>query len=252
MSEKISRRAMLGLLFGSNSNFDSNLPPIVKSELSNSTLATVPRRGFLQLLAGLGLILGLGEVRVVQAEDKLHDNEIKAEIVEKTLVHLETGVEQSLLTVAHITYKSVLKKFGTTGAQASKDHTEQMTMLQEHPIEFVITVVAIMPTVEEAVFRLLPSYLVDSMESDLQSLVVGLPAALVFAAAHLNLSEFNNEMKFGEFLNFIPVTQFINGLFFWYLMRERGFSHSLLAHSTNNAIAITLAMILLPEHPKNP
>jgi predicted RNA binding protein YcfA (HicA-like mRNA interferase family) len=41
----------------------------------------------------------------------------------------------------------------------------------------------------------------------------------------------------------------MGGLFYWYLMRERGFSHAALAHSTHNATVLAIGKLLYKIFP---
>ena len=89
------------------------------------------------------------------------------------------------------------------------------------------------PIMEEAVYRQIPSLIVDLTTNNAKGdfWQVGVPMAAIFAARHnlkLETMQFNIEK--------IPLPQFVGGLFYWYLMRERGFAHASLAHITHNTI----------------
>jgi hypothetical protein len=81
----------------------------------------------------------------------------------------------------------------------------------------VLETALVLPVKEEMASRLLPATVFGKSWS------VGLLSALVFASAHG--------------LEQIPITQFIGGVFYWYLMRERGLDHAILAHVSNNNMA---------------
>lgn len=62
-------------------------------------------------------------------------------------------------------------------------------------------------------------------------------------------SEVLDTLKQVKFVPSVPMTQFLAGLFFWYLMREKGFDQVVFAHSTNNALAFTMGKLLLEKYP---
>lgn len=54
-----------------------------------------------------------------------------------------------------------------------------------------------------------------------------------------------------ELTKTVPLSQFMGGLFCWYLMREKGFSHAVLAHSINNATEYSIGKYLYESQGKS-
>ena len=81
---------------------------------------------------------------------------------------------------------------------------------------FLLSVYA--PLCEEFSFRFAPRAFLG------KSWKVGVASSLVFGFAH-NIHQ-------------IPLPQIIDGFYFWYLMKNRGITHSLLAHSVTNTWVI--------------
>ncbi len=81
------------------------------------------------------------------------------------------------------------------------------------------------PIIEELLFRALPGAISKTWW-------MGVPSSLAFGIIH-NFYREKGRMKFSRT---IPVPQIYGGLYFWWLQRHRGFSHSILAHSTQNLL----------------
>ena len=77
---------------------------------------------------------------------------------------------------------------------------------------------------------------------------IGIPLSALFAYAH-NIKRDKEGHVLGFDTEFIPLPQFIDGVFYWYLMRERGFSHAWLAHAQKSTMIIT-ANALMKVFPK--
>lgn len=92
-----------------------------------------------------------------------------------------------------------------------------------HPILTMIHGSFLAPIAEEAVYRRLPSYLLDKNgRSGLQtSAAIGI--SLVFAAGHCG--------PYG-----IPVPQFLGGLNYWEIQRVDGYRYAVIAHSVRNTL----------------
>ena len=99
----------------------------------------------------------------------------------------------------------------------------------------------------KTIFHLLPSKIIDQFSKDKKShwWEVGILVSLLFGFAH-NLDFDEGGLKFQKAM---PLSQFMGGLFYWYLMRERGFSHAVLAHSTHNATVLAIGKLLYKIFP---
>lgn len=142
--------------------------------------------------------------------------------------YLETVGEASLLLLGNLILTKILKSAGILNGNKSIDPSD---------ITFMNTVV-IAPLLEELVFRLPASVVIDvkeGVDSSGSSEVhweVGIPNALMFALVH--------SIKDGKFIAGVPVQQFLAGVYLWYTMREKGFDHAVLAHSTYNGLGFAL------------
>lgn len=87
------------------------------------------------------------------------------------------------------------------------------------------------PLIEELLYRGLPGAISKSWW-------MGVPSSLAFGFQH-NFYPERGKLKFSRT---IPVPQIYGGLYFWWLQRQRGIAHSILAHSTQN---LTLPAALL-------
>lgn len=109
------------------------------------------------------------------------------------------------------------------------------------PILASATVIA--PTLEEMIHRYLPAKIFISKDDKRMRWDIGIPSSAIFAFMHgsaINEEEFEPLKK--AIPPSIPFTQFIAGIFFWYLMREKGISHSILAHFIHNSMIAAIAM----------
>ena len=96
------------------------------------------------------------------------------------------------------------------------------------------------PIIEEALFRIIPSYLSGGAGKRWD---VGIPTSALFALLH-NLTAretpglgipLGAERKLA--LTWVPLPQFMMGCYFWYLMREHGALAALLTHSGANHLS---------------
>lgn len=144
--------------------------------------------------------------------------------------HLETFIESVLMIIAKKIAMHVCNQFGIiTDVKSPREHNKLLQKIREAPIETYIASGVFIPLVEELQFRLAPSLIVRDSAS---GTIVGVSSAVLFAYNHVD------EKYFG-ITQVLPISQFMGGLFYWYLIRERGFDHSVLAHATNNVVAIT-------------
>lgn len=89
------------------------------------------------------------------------------------------------------------------------------------------------PMWEEIFFRAFPSKLLDKYFPGTKKetlMQVGVPISAIFAMVHIT----NVPPKFRG--KFIPVSQFMMGCYFWYVMRKRGAMPAIMSHSEMNAL----------------
>ena len=113
---------------------------------------------------------------------------------------------------------------GAASAQAaSREYADQIFVL-------LALMCLIGPLTEELVFRG-PAALLNLFEVPTGFYwICGIVASLSFAAAHG--------------LEMLPVTQFIGGLYYWWLTRERGLPYAIYGHMLNNALSVGAGLAL--------
>lgn len=112
------------------------------------------------------------------------------------------------------------------------------------------------PLFEETLFRLIPSEAAALIKKNPEPLgekselwKVGIPISAIFALGHNFQPSDEGRMKY---VNSVPLAHFMMGLFFWHLMREKGFNHAVLAHSYNNTLAFAVAQFFHKTYPNDP
>ncbi len=266
MPQEFTRRELfkrVGRLFKREAeNIKNSLEPTPKKGRKQE----LSRREFLKFLAALATTLttkGIG-VQIVEAREidvvkmkkgekerkELPKRNNKAEELLKLPIkkdsYTETAIEEILMVIAETVTVAILNRLGVKNGNQSIDIDELMEKLEDKPLDTLLNDGIISPTVEEVIFRLLPSTIVDYTEGEGVNWDVGVPVSLIFALGH-NLEEDElGELKFAES---IPLSQFMAGLFFWYLMRERGISHSILAHSLGNSISLLVSKFFYKIYP---
>jgi|GEM_PF-4798667 len=93
----------------------------------------------------------------------------------------------------------------------------------KHPILTMIHGSLLAPIAEEAIYRQLPSYLLDRNERSGFQAPTAIGISLVFAAGHCG--------PYG-----IPVPQFLGGLNYWEIQRVDGYRYAVIAHSMRNTL----------------
>ena len=145
------------------------------------------------------------------------------------------------MTLAQMISIPVIRKYnipiGSTGMGK-----EDYEYLMSKPInEILLDAAVASPILEETLFRAIPSFVASGLGAKGNVWEVGIPTSAVFALVH-NIG-INEDYKKELNMEKMPLYQFAGGLFYWYLMRERGFTHSVVAHSANNAVAMTVAKV---------
>ncbi len=112
------------------------------------------------------------------------------------------------------------------------------------------------PIAEEWAFRLLPTMLWLSQQEIGDRWDVGIATSLAFAYTH-NFP--TRPLKIGPMVipcptrkfrwDSIPIHQFTLGLYTWFAMRRRGYSHAVLAHATHNLCCSLPRIRKIPNSP---
>ena len=160
--------------------------------------------------------------------------------------YAETAIEQSLMMGAKYIANAIFEKLKIENENKSLSDEEIIECLRDRPISSLFATGVLAPVIEEALFRALPSAFID--ENDKQHRWdIGIPTSLLFALVHNFKKEESGELRF---LKVVPINQFMGGLFYWYLMREKGYSHATMAHSMNNAIPLSIGILLVKAYPE--
>jgi len=163
-----------------------------------------------------------------------------------------TEIKTGLLVLAEIASAPII---AALGIQAGTTRMDKKTVeeIMSYPLHKLILLGGVMhPIFEEALFRGLPSLLIsDHPKEDLWE--IGIPISAIFALAHnIKRDDVTKNITFST--ERIPIYQFVSGLFYWKMMRERGFLHAVAAHGTSNIIPLSIAKLLytiFPEEVRN-
>lgn len=217
------------------------------------------RRDFVKALGIIAATLATGENLRAQEnpgqgqDQPSHPPQSQSEqpvenIDEKEFSFDETLMEQSLVIVAKKIVSTIFTKLDIEHGNKAINTEELMKKINDKPIETYLKSAVFFPIVEELIFRKLPSSFASrglEKEND-KAWGVGITTSAIFSAMH-NITDRDPPGNLKFVTNSIPIEQFMGGLFYWYLIRERGLPHSILAHSMNNTVAF--AQLLLKSYP---
>lgn len=252
--------------------------PLPEIESGATEQPTLSRRSFVKFLGAMGAAVALEQIGVKTAEAQQNKETEKNPKVEKqepvpkeTPVtepkpeisteaqglktektedkensFAETAIEQSLMMGAKYIANAIFEKLKIEHGNKSLRDEEIIEYLKDKPISGLLMVGALGPVIEEALFRALPTGFID--KNDKRSRwEIGIPTSLLFALTHNLKKEESGELQFTKS---IPISQFMGGLFYWYLMREKGYIHATMAHSMNNAIPMSIGILLFKAYPE--
>lgn len=233
------------------------------------------RRNFLKLTAGIALWLTVGQSGIkpanaqeIEKRPSLPEHNQKKSLGEKTTQFLQEEIKRDFQEVKFIRSddygKTALQQILLMGSKkvvnvildelkikptelSNKQADEILGSLKNRPVEGIIKYGILGPAIEEYAYRLFPS--VDFIDKNDKSIRwdVGIPSAAIFALVHNIKGDEFNHLKLRKS---VPLTHFIGGLFYWYLMREKGFSHAVLAHSMNNSIPLSIGALSYKAYPE--
>ena len=225
----------------------SQLLSAVQSSDGTPGKKTMRRRAFLKGAMATTFAAGLGTFHPPQTSEVRRSGMPREQ--KKDASHIETISESALLTLSTMigTYmvgklqKSlsmvdknahVTEGLGNAGA---KMWTKEWL---ENPKTVAAFVVIVGPVIEEVIARYLPSTLIDMTLGKGAGAMweIGVPLNILFADWH-NIGAGKDKSHADS----ISLPQFVTGLFYWYVMRERGFSHALAAHMFSNATVLAIA-----------
>ncbi len=275
MKEGFSRRGFFKELFPSKKE-SVPVPEGTQEEIKRfaESHEDVSRRDFLKFLIGLGSALALSHVGIRHAEsgkpeegdpesqekkqqqpeesqssaslDKTVQASGEKNKIEGKVPHgyLETMIETSLLYIGELIMNTILAKLKIEQPSKVMQDPDRIKSLIEKPFEDFILHAIAAPAIEETLFRLVPSAFIGKKGGIRWD--AGIPVSVIFALMH-NLEV--NEFKEFKFRKVVPLSQFIQGVFYWYLMREKGVTHAMFAHSMHNSLNFIIATVFLRAFP---
>lgn len=248
-----------------------------ESESVSYSSKTMSRRSAFKFFGGLGAAL-LG----AQVGARLIDKQIlEGGAVEEGLLFSSTKaktdvksyggtiIESSLVNASDAIAMEVFKRLGVNTEFPSKldlptePNKEQLDKYLDSIPSVIAKGVVLAPLLEELIYRVAPSAYAWEDEGKMRW-DIGIPSAAIFALVHnlktdkeIETSDDNRDQGSKDipvqFEKAVPVSQFMGGLFYWYLMRKRGYSHAVLAHSIHNSAvgALNIADALNKRYPNN-
>ncbi|MDQ5969043.1 MAG: hypothetical protein QG579_200 [Patescibacteria group bacterium] len=204
-----------------------------------SSTGKIDRRDFTKLLTAL--LIGITTTNVSATEDSdisQSDNLIPADSANQFFnpdkaKYLETSIESAFVIAGKAIASNIAESLGIPVSNNEKF----ITALKEKPFSMLFNANVVGPFSEETMFRLVPSLFVGSEGNKWGA---GIPAAILFGLLHNVDKDSFGEIKFNST---IPLSEFMGGIFYWYLIRHRGFDHAVLAHSINNTTASLVLLI---------
>ncbi|OGK29211.1 hypothetical protein A3D06_02500 [Candidatus Roizmanbacteria bacterium RIFCSPHIGHO2_02_FULL_40_9] len=161
----------------------------------------------------------------------------------------ETVMQAIGLISAMIPLTTLVNLFGIKSGNQSFEKGEYEDYLNNHFLKMLIEGGVIAPVVEEALFRLLPSFSLDLLGNISSKLrpdprvfwPLGITQATLFGLIHNIQSAPDGSSRFARSLPFEQTTM---GLSQWYMMREKGLRHAILCHGTFNTVALSMGKFL--------
>lgn len=157
----------------------------------------------------------------------------------------KTTIEQGMMILGKVLVNKVMQNMGIKSGNQSIDREAFMKSLQNFSVADMMGKGVLGPAAEEYLLRLLPSHLIANSEGNAWRF--GIPLALLFAGSHD--IQIRGDSKNLLLVNALPLNIFLGGCFYWYLMREKGFNHAVLAHSENNLFSLAVGNALFQLMP---
>lgn len=231
----------------------------------NEGIPALSRRQFLRAVAAFGGVLLIDQVlprpqaqaQTVEPPESQPDgqpfstSEPQAQMINDKSSELEpslmdTAKESIVFTAAKLMADQTLRELGVPLTPTSESMNEKIL---KKPLKAFMEGVVLAPLIEEALFRLFPSWILSYWTKD-TAWAVGVPISVTFAYAH-NFQE-EEQKKYTFLKDKLPIPHFMAGLYFWMLMRERGFSHATTAHGVGNFASMMAARVYNKVIPGKP
>jgi hypothetical protein len=199
---------------------------------------TMSRRNFMVGSVASGTAAGwlvLTQTQLhVELMDRLEKRPFKERLLSEALSNRRSGIRTAIESVfvwaANIGVGMLADrlKIAHGGHAADGEHYEEQ--LEESPYTVFARDNFLIPIIEEALFRLLPSAFFSEEKSPDVKLhwKTGLASTVVFAAIHNFSKPEHNKIRIH--LNSMPLEQLILGAYCWYAQRRGGFVHAAGAH----------------------
>lgn len=235
------------------------------------------RQDFIKFILGAAAAIKMGEARPVGAEEGIGANRGRSSNEQEAFVtsplnvaqsdrsltgspddtprrkldtsdkYLDTALEQGLVMIAKTISTTVMNRLEIENGNKSLTDEDLVKYLKDKPLEGLLKITVLGPVFEEMIYRFFPDAFIGANNKSL-SWDVGIPTSLIFALAHNHYVDEVGDLKFAKS---IPLTEFMGGLFYWYLMRKKGFDHAVLAHTINNAVAFSIGVVLFNMYPED-
>lgn len=208
----------------------------------SDTTPILSRRSFIKFIGVMGAVVALEKIGVRTAgaqENKeiAEDSKTKNQQLAQQKINIKesvdladtqklepkdnsfkkTAIEQILMMIAESVVNAVFKELGMRVGNQSLSAEKLVEYLRDKPIIGLIKLGVLGPAIEEALFRALPDGFIDKNDRR-RRWDIGIPTSILFALSHNLKREDSGELRFVES---VPISQFMGGLFYWYLMRER-------------------------------
>ena len=157
---------------------------------------------------------------------------LKAEALSNRRSGIRTAVESIVVWASNIGIGMVADRFKIAHGGHAADGELYEEQVEESPYTVFARDNFLIPIIEEAIFRLLPSSFFTEEKVPQLHWKTGLASTLVFAAIH-NFSKPEHN-KICVHFDSIPLEQLILGAYCWYAQRYGGFVHAAGAHVLYN------------------
>jgi len=173
-------------------------------------------------------------------------NQASAAETKKTSL-AETGLEQLFMTAATNFGEYILDKIGLPIGGSAQNAAMIKETIRKPGGPFMAIVPG--PIIEELLNRALPGFIASEILGLKKGSLweIGIPTSLFFALGHNLEKDFFGKVHLN--LERIPLMHFISGMYFWFLMRNRGIEHAMLAHIENNAIGVAYMKLFQDNSP---
>ncbi len=236
-------------------DLNKSIPPDILTDLGGKE--TVVDKDLAQYISQHGVLNVLGAIRNAGEanEDFVYEIEREAGPVEndpnvwnlsgrKTAVlkkedisELRTVIETLIEYYIADKIDAFAKKKGlNTGNASIQDRVADILVKGANGETFLkFTDTCIMGPIEEEAFVrfLIGNSLIQNSKDGRIRWDAGVPVSLIFALLH-NIKDVRGEIQFS--MDRVPLHQFMFGMVWWYYMRKRGLSHSVISHIASNTI----------------